>query len=47
MGLTQDYVAKTLGISVYTWQLIERGITKTPKEETQKKIDKLFKKEAP
>lgn len=45
MGLTQEYVASKVGLSVYAWQLIERGNTKKPRKETQKKIDKLFGKE--
>lgn len=45
MGFTQEEVASKLGISLYAWQLVERGSTKTPRKETQKKINKLFGKE--
>ncbi len=31
-----------IGISLYAWQLIERGSTKKPHPENQKKIDRLF-----
>ena len=42
LKLTQMEVALKLGISLVAWQLIERGITKTPRRETQERIDLLF-----
>ena len=45
MGVTQEAVAKKLEISLMAYQLIERGVTRTPQAETQRKIDKLFGKE--
>jgi len=45
LKLSQMQVALKLGISLVTWQLIERGITRTPRRETQEKIDLLFKGE--
>jgi transcriptional regulator with XRE-family HTH domain len=45
LKLTQGAVALKLGISLVAWQLIERGITKTPRRETQERIDLLFKGE--
>ena len=45
MGLTQEAVAKKIGISLMAWQLIERGVTRKPQPETQQKINKLFGKE--
>jgi transcriptional regulator with XRE-family HTH domain len=45
LKLTQGAVALKLGISLVAWQLIERGTTKTPRRETQERIDLLFKGE--
>ena len=45
LKLTQMEVALKLGISLVAWQLIERGITKTPRCETQERINLLFKGE--
>ena len=42
MGLTQEAVAKKIGISLMAWQLIERGVTRKPQPKTQQKINKLF-----
>ena len=44
-GLTQADVALYAKISLMTYQLIERGITKNPAEKTVKKIEELLTKE--
>jgi len=44
-NLTQADIAKTVGISLMTYQLIERGITKTPAKKTVEKIEKLLSSE--
>jgi len=45
MKLTQEQVAQKLGISLYGYQLIERGTTKNPRKETLKKMKELFGKD--
>jgi|FLOH01.1.fsa_nt_gi transcriptional regulator with XRE-family HTH domain len=42
LNMNQEQVAQKIGISLYAWQLIERGSTKKPHPENQKKIDRLF-----
>ena len=42
LKMTQMEIALRLHISLVTWQLIERGITKNPSKETQSGIDELF-----
>jgi len=42
LNMNQEDVAQKLGLSLYAWQLIERGTTKKPHPENQKKIDRLF-----
>jgi len=39
---TQEYVAIKVGISLYTYQLIERGITQTPRKETLTKLKEIL-----
>jgi len=46
LKLTQSAVALKLEVSLVTWQLIERGITRNPQPETRRKIDELFGKES-
>jgi len=40
--LTQMEIAIKVGISLVAYQLIERGVTKTPRKETLKKIKKVL-----
>ena len=42
-GLSQIDVAVELGLSLQGYQLIERGVTKNPRPETLKKLEKLLK----
>lgn len=42
LKMTQMEIALKLHVSLVTWQLIERGITKKPSKETQAGIDELF-----
>ena len=44
-NITQLDVALKVGISLVTYQLIERGITKTPAKKTVEKIEKLLSEE--
>lgn len=45
LKLSQENVARKIGISLFAYQLIERGTTRNPQKETQKKLDELFGKE--
>ncbi len=38
LNMNQEQVAQKIGISLYAWQLIERGSTKKPHPENQKKL---------
>ena len=41
-GLSQSEVAIKAGLSLQGYQLIERGVTKNPRPETLKRIEKLL-----
>lgn len=40
--MTQETVAKGVGLSLYAYQLIERGTTKNPHPNTIKKLNAFF-----
>jgi transcriptional regulator with XRE-family HTH domain len=42
-GFSQAYVASKVGLSIPGYRNIEDGVTKNPREETLKKIEKLLK----
>lgn len=42
LKLSQEDVAREAGISLYTYQLIERGSTMAPREETKQAIEKAL-----
>lgn len=43
--LTQSDVAIHAGISLFTYQLIEKGVTKNPREKALKKIEEILSSE--
>jgi len=43
--LTQEEVARKAGISLYTYQLIERGSTAKPREKTLTKLKEILNNE--
>jgi len=42
MGLSQEQVARKAGISLYAYQLIERGTTAAPRTATLKKLKEIL-----